>query len=109
MQVNYTLSPMTYGYVAEQIGFFGQLGTVNITITSAPTTPLTLTYSNLTGVLSGAICTTCSNTQIIANGIIQYFQIASVALSGTSNGVIYATATAQIYYVCSAIQGCRIC
>lgn len=107
--VNYTLEPMTYEYVASQAGFYGQLGTVNITITKAPTTSLSLAYSGLDSVLSGVVCGNCSNQYIIASGLVQYFQIATVALSGTYNGIVYAKASALVYYICSSLQGCRIC
>jgi hypothetical protein len=100
---------MTFGYVSSQLGFFGQLGTVNITITKTPSTPVVLTYSGLDSVLSSFTCVNCTNNYLIASGIVQYFQASQVTLTGTSNGVIYATAKATVYYVCSSIQGCRIC
>ncbi len=100
---------MAFGYVSSQLGFFGQLGTVNITITKTPSTPVVLTYSGLDSVLSSFTCVNCTNNYLIASGIAQYFQASQVTLTGTSNGVIYATVKATVYYVCSSIQGCRIC
>lgn len=45
----------------------------------------------------------------MATGIVQYFQVQSVTLTGTVNGVVYATSTATVSYICATIQGCRIC
>lgn len=42
-------------------------------------------------------------------GIIGFFQSSSVSLTGTFNGVIYAKATVLVSYVCSVVQGCRVC
>ena len=99
---------MAFGYLSTQTGFFGELGTVNITITRGPSTPISLAYSNLT-MLSSVSCSNCNNSQIIATGIVLFFQVASVTLTGTVNGVVYATATATVSYLCSSIQGCRTC
>lgn len=100
---------MAFNYISFQTGFFGELGTLNLTITSTPSTPTTLTYSPLTPILSSPNCYNCNNTQIIANGIVQYFQTTTITLTGTSNGIIYATARALVSYICASIQGCRIC
>ena len=35
--------------------------------------------------------------------------MANVELTGTVNGVVYARATVPVSYVCSNVQGCRIC
>ena len=105
----YTLDPMTLGYVSDQTGFFGQLGQVNITVLSGPTTPFSLAFSNLTTMLSSVSCSSCNNSEIIATGIVLFFQVESVLLTGTVNGVVYATATATVSYICSSIQGCRMC
>lgn len=107
--LSYSLDPMTYGYVSLQSGFFGEVGTVTITITKGPTTPVILSYSSLSAILSGSNCINCNNTQIVISGIVQYFQTASITLAGTNNGILYATAIAKVTYICSSIQGCRIC
>ena len=39
----------------------------------------------------------------------QYFQTVNINLTGTLNGIVYATAIVKVSYVCSSIQGCRIC
>lgn len=59
--------------------------------------------------LSGVTCNSCNNSQIIASGIVQYFQTVNINLTGTVNGIVYASAIAKISYVCSSIQGCRVC
>lgn len=100
---------MTYNYVSSQTGFFGEVGTVTINVTKAPTTLLSLTYSSISSMLSGATCVSCNNTHIVITGIVQYFQTANVALNGTNNGVLYATVVAKVTYVCASIQGCRVC
>ncbi len=107
--LSYNLDPMTYSYVSSQSGYFGEVGTVTITITKGPITPVSLSYSSLSAILLGSTCVNCNNTQIIISGIVQYFQTTTVTLTGTNNGVLYATAIAKVTYICASIQGCRIC
>jgi hypothetical protein len=107
--ISYQLTPMTYGFIAYQTGMYQSVGNVNITITTRPTQALTLVYSDLSGVLSSPICVTCTSTQLIFSGIVQYFQTFTVTLTGTYNGTIYAKASVPIIYICQAIQGCNIC
>lgn len=100
---------MAYTYLAVQSGLFGTIGSLNITILSGPTQPVTLTYEDVSTMLSGPVCATCSNSQIYLTGIIRYFQIYYLRVNGIMNGVVYATSLVPVYYVCQSIQGCRIC
>lgn len=68
-----------------------------------------MTYSGLDSLLSSSTCVNCTNTQVVASGIVKYFQAGQVTLIGTANGITYATVQATVYYVCSSIQGCRMC
>jgi hypothetical protein len=85
------------------------VGNVNITITSKPTQTLTLSYSDVSSILSSPTCVLCSNSQIYLSGIVQYFQTFTITLTGTYNGTVYATAVVTINYICQSIQGCNIC
>lgn len=107
--VSYTLSPMTYEYIAYQTGMYQTVGNINITITSKPTQPLTLAYSDASSILSNPTCITCTNSFIYLSGIVQYFQTSTITLTGTYNGTVYATAVVNINYICQAIKGCNIC
>jgi len=100
---------MTYGYVSFQTGMYQTVGNINIIITSKPTQALTLTYSDVSPILSTPTCVTCTNFIIYLSGIVQYFQSFTITLTGTYNGTVYATAFVTINYICHSIQGCNIC
>ncbi len=98
--INYQLTPMLYGFIAYQTGMFQTVGNLNITITSKPTQPLTLVYSDASPILASPTCLTCTTTQLYLSGIVQYFQTYTITLTGTFNGTVYATASVPIKYIC---------
>lgn len=100
---------MALTYTAVQTGLFGELGSVNITVTNGPNQPTTLSYTPLTSMLADITCVTCNDSTIYATGIVQYFQTATVTLTATHNSLTYATAAVQVSYVCASIAGCKVC
>jgi len=64
---------MTLTYTVSQLGFYGQLGSLNITAGNMPSAPLTLSYSSLANILSSSTCNQCNGTQIYATGLVQHF------------------------------------
>ena len=100
---------MVLTYTARQLGFFGQLGSLNISVSNLPSTSIVLTYSSLASILNSSSCSQCNNTQIYATGIVQAFSTAYVMLTGSNNGIVYAQVNASITYICSSISGCQVC
>jgi hypothetical protein len=90
-------------------GLFGTVGSLNITIKSKPSQALALAYSSVSPILSDESCVICNSDQIYLTGIVGFFQSSSISLTGTFNGIVYARATVIVAYVCSVVQGCRVC
>jgi len=90
-------------------GIYGQTGYLNITVLVGPNQPVNLTYTSVTPILSNSVCLSCTSTLLYITGVVEYFQQFTVNLTGTSNGVIYATSQVVVSYQCSSILGCRIC
>lgn len=61
---------MTYGFNVFESGLYGTFGIVNITITKSPTQAVVLAYSDMSTILRGQTCETCSNSQVIVTGIV---------------------------------------
>lgn len=103
---SYQLSPMTYTFATSFVGFMGQEGTLDLNLTTRPSTSLQLNYS-VSNVMQYASCKNCTSSRLLLSGMVLYFTTANVTVTGGIGSVVYATGNVSISYPCS--PGCHVC
>jgi hypothetical protein len=103
---SYQLNPMTYTFTSSFAGFVGQSGTLNINMTTRPSTLVALNYS-VGNIFQSSVCNNCNSSTLYLTGTVLYFVNSTIQITGLVGNVVYAQGNLTISYPCSA--GCQIC